>query len=319
MLTDLLDAALSAPKRVFDALDRDQIDSRRASLRGDRAMIEIRGVQRPDGAQYGAALVQALQQLPGVSWAVVNAPLSRVVVALAPPPAPTLPELVALVDRVEHEHHIGDEPADRAQSVDQALGALALNVAGLVGAAVGAMLGYTPLPAELAAVVTAAEAQPRVREVLEEVLGRCATDLGLAMLSAAGQGLAGGWFGLGVDAAQRTGMLGAARAALGGWQAQEGELLADPTRAGAELVVVERKQAESCGEYLDKGSPILVEGRLQTREWEAKDGGKRTVIEVVAERVQFMGRGRAAAPATVPASAEPFAEDAGSGNDDVPF
>jgi small subunit ribosomal protein S18 len=41
----------------------------------------------------------------------------------------------------------------------------------------------------------------------------------------------------------------------------------------------------------------------------------------VAERVQFMGRGRAAAPATVAASAEPFGEDAGSGNgsDDVPF
>ena len=85
-------------------------------------------------------------------------------------------------------------------------------------------------------------------------------------------------------------------------------------------VVVWGKQAESCGEYLDKGSPILVEGRLQTREWEAKDGGKRTVIEVVAERVQFMGRGKAATPATVPA-AEPFAEEAAApgGGDEVPF
>src|SRR6202008_1762721 len=46
------------------------------------------------------------------------------------------------------------------------------------------------------------------------------------------------------------------------------------------------KQAESSGESPDKGSPTLVEGRLQTREWEAKDGGKRTVMEVVAERVQ---------------------------------
>src|SRR5881296_4439547 len=65
-------------------------------------------------------------------------------------------------------------------------------------------------------------------------------------------------------------------------------------------VVVWGKQAESCGEYLDKGSPILVEGRLQTREWEGKDGQKRTVIEVVAERVQFMGRGKqpAGAPGT---------------------
>jgi single stranded DNA-binding protein (ssb) len=37
-------------------------------------------------------------------------------------------------------------------------------------------------------------------------------------------------------------------------------------------VVVWGKQAESCGEYLDKGSPIMVEGRLQTRDWETKDG-----------------------------------------------
>jgi len=83
-------------------------------------------------------------------------------------------------------------------------------------------------------------------------------------------------------------------------------------------VVVWGKQAESCGEYLDKGSPILVEGRLQTREWEGKDGQKRTVVEVVAERVQFMGRGKTAAPATVPA-AESFAEETTGGGDDVPF
>ena len=88
-------------------------------------------------------------------------------------------------------------------------------------------------------------------------------------------------------------------------------------------VVVWGKQAESCGEYLDKGSPILVEGRLQTREWEGKDGQKRTVIEVVAERVQFMGRARTAAtPAAVPAAAESFAEEprgGGGGDEDVPF
>ena len=82
-------------------------------------------------------------------------------------------------------------------------------------------------------------------------------------------------------------------------------------------VVVWGKQAESCREYLDKGSPILVEGRLQTRDWEAKDGQKRTVTEVVAERVQFMGRGKGPAPAAVPA-AESFSEE-GASDDDVPF
>ena len=83
-------------------------------------------------------------------------------------------------------------------------------------------------------------------------------------------------------------------------------------------VVVWGKQAESCREYLDKGSPILIEGRLQTRDWESKEGQKRTVTEVVAERVQFLGRGKAAAPAAVPA-AEPFGEETPPGDDDVPF
>ncbi len=59
-------------------------------------------------------------------------------------------------------------------------------------------------------------------------------------------------------------------------------------------IVVWGKQAESCGEYLDKGSQIFVEGRLQTRDWEGKDGQKRSVTEVVAERVQFMGRTKGA-------------------------
>src|SRR5205814_2803881 len=84
-------------------------------------------------------------------------------------------------------------------------------------------------------------------------------------------------------------------------------------------IVVWGKQAESCREYLDKGSPVLIEGRLQTRDWEAKDGQKRTVTEVVAERVQFMGRGRGAAPATVPAAAEPFSSEEAPADDDVPF
>jgi single-strand DNA-binding protein len=84
-------------------------------------------------------------------------------------------------------------------------------------------------------------------------------------------------------------------------------------------VIVWSKQAESCGEYLDKGSPVLIEGRLQTREWEGKDGQKRSVVEVVAERVQFMGRGKPAAPAAV-AAGEPFTEETRSAEgDDVPF
>lgn len=53
-------------------------------------------------------------------------------------------------------------------------------------------------------------------------------------------------------------------------------------------VVVWGRQAETCGEYLRKGAPVMVEGRLQYEEWE-KDGKKNNRLRVVAERVQFMG------------------------------
>lgn len=54
-------------------------------------------------------------------------------------------------------------------------------------------------------------------------------------------------------------------------------------------IVVWGKQAESCGEYLHKGRPALVEGHLQQRSWETPDGQKRSKYEVVAERVLFVG------------------------------
>jgi single-strand DNA-binding protein len=53
--------------------------------------------------------------------------------------------------------------------------------------------------------------------------------------------------------------------------------------------VVWNKQAETCNQYLHKGSPIFIEGRLQSRSWEDNAGQKRNVIEVRAERVQFLG------------------------------
>ena len=54
-------------------------------------------------------------------------------------------------------------------------------------------------------------------------------------------------------------------------------------------VVVWGKMAEICGEYLTKGRPVLVEGRLKSRSWEAQDGQKRSALDVVATNVQFMG------------------------------
>jgi single-strand DNA-binding protein len=56
-------------------------------------------------------------------------------------------------------------------------------------------------------------------------------------------------------------------------------------------VTVWKKQAELCCQYLRKGSPIFIEGRLAMDSWEGQDGQKRTKIRVVAENFQFIGGG----------------------------
>ena len=53
-------------------------------------------------------------------------------------------------------------------------------------------------------------------------------------------------------------------------------------------VVVWGRRAEVCGEYLSKGSPVFVEGRLQSRDWETQEGQKRNTVEVVADNIQFL-------------------------------
>lgn len=52
-------------------------------------------------------------------------------------------------------------------------------------------------------------------------------------------------------------------------------------------IVVFGKQAETASQYLTKGSSVLIEGRIQTRTWDAQDGTKRNKTEIVADRVQF--------------------------------
>ena len=85
-------------------------------------------------------------------------------------------------------------------------------------------------------------------------------------------------------------------------------------------IVVWGRQAEVLSEYLKKGSQVHVEGRLQTRSWTDNDGGKRYTTEIVASRIQMLGRPedrRAPEPIeeaeALGAPAEPNEED------DIPF
>lgn len=63
-------------------------------------------------------------------------------------------------------------------------------------------------------------------------------------------------------------------------------------------VTVWGEQAENCNKYLSKGRSVYVEGRLQTRSWDDKDGQKKYSTEVIAERVKFLGGGSGAGAGT---------------------
>ena len=91
-------------------------------------------------------------------------------------------------------------------------------------------------------------------------------------------------------------------------------------------ITVWGNQGENCAQYLAKGRPVAVDGRLEWREWEAQDGTKRQAVEIIADSVQFLGgKGEAGGDAGgnefVPAGAGAANADFGGGSsdDDIPF
>ena len=96
-------------------------------------------------------------------------------------------------------------------------------------------------------------------------------------------------------------------------------------------VVVWGKLAETCEKYLAKGRQCFVEGRLQTRSWDDKDGNKRYTTEIVASTVQFLGAGaganaqpQAGASMGAPMSDQPVgdmpqAQESAFTEDEIPF
>ena len=88
-------------------------------------------------------------------------------------------------------------------------------------------------------------------------------------------------------------------------------------------VVVWGRQAETASEYLQKGSPVFVEGRLQFDQWESSQGEKRSKLRVRAERVQFLSSGGGAGGASTGSAEQPLDVPPPSvpppADDDVPF
>jgi single-strand DNA-binding protein len=90
-------------------------------------------------------------------------------------------------------------------------------------------------------------------------------------------------------------------------------------------------QGENCAQYLAKGRPVAVDGRLNWREWEAKDGSKRQSVDIIADSVQFLGSrdgaqsngGNSIAESDLPADTSDFQQagvaSGGGSDDEIPF
>jgi single-strand DNA-binding protein len=70
------------------------------------------------------------------------------------------------------------------------------------------------------------------------------------------------------------------------WRDKDGQ---NQERTEWHRIVVWGKTAENCAQYLQKGRSCYIEGRIQTREWEDKEGNKRQTTEIVAQNVTFLG------------------------------
>lgn len=108
------------------------------------------------------------------------------------------------------------------------------------------------------------------------------------------------------------------------WKDQSGE---KQQRTDWHTVVAWRRLAEICGQYLSKGRLVYIEGKLQTRSWQDREGNKRYSTEVQADNMVMLGGGRSeegqAPPPAQPAPAAqstPAADsDSGTTDDDIPF
>jgi single-strand DNA-binding protein len=84
-------------------------------------------------------------------------------------------------------------------------------------------------------------------------------------------------------------------------------------------IVAWGRLAEICGEHLSKGKQVYIEGRLQTRDWEDREGNKRRTTEITAQQLLMLGRRGDAPGGGVSEGEGPAEPDAEEGSDDIPF
>ncbi|GIJ79526.1 ATPase, P-type (transporting), HAD superfamily, subfamily IC [Micromonospora phaseoli] len=223
------------------------LTSRRIWSRPGRHHIEVHGVCQDGGDTLASQVETALERMPGVLWARVNAPSGRVVVAVDTP-GPKVRELVATISRVERScpHEPDPEippphPPEEGPRTPRTLGALASDALGLTISAATRILPVTPIPGEVAGLLTAIDLHPKLHALAGLGLRRDPrADLLFPLTEAVVQGLTGGWTGIVLDGAQRIVQWGEGLAQLRAWEKAEPRLTGKPDRAVARTPAYER-------------------------------------------------------------------------------
>ena len=201
--------------------------SRRVTqTRPGHAYLSVRGLGGLQGDRIAAAVEREVSRLQGVNWASVNPVLASVIVSFEDGQV-GVGDIADVVASVEEAHSAGDDlgaiphhPADNAP-IGRALATLAGDVIGLGFAAVGRVARVPALPVEAASAVTALDAVGPVQRLLQ---GRPRAATGVALASAALQGMGQGPLGLAVDIAYRVAALSELTARRDAWLRAEPEL-----------------------------------------------------------------------------------------------
>lgn len=204
---------------------------RRLWVADGRAHIEVRGLDGAANEGIRSRAKSALEALEGVHWAEVNAITARVAV-IFDGDAVGVDDLVEVLEGVEEAEDWSHErfPAERpehpgdSEPLRRNLAALTADVLGLGVSIFGQVLEATPIPAELASLVTLVDSTPRFRRVLEHHLGHALTDVGLAMANALAQALGQGPAGLALDIGNRLSLISEITARNAVWERREPEL-----------------------------------------------------------------------------------------------
>lgn len=238
------------------------LSRRRVWSRPGRHHIEVHGVCQDGGNRLARQVEDALERMPGVAWARVNAPSGRVVVAVQNP-EPTMRDLIETISRVEQacDHEPDPEippphPPEEGPRTPRTLGGLASDALGLTISAATRILPFAPLPGEVSGLLAAVDLQPKVHEFVGKRLrSDPRADILFPLAEAVVQGLTGRWTGIVLDGAQRVVQWGEARAQLSAWERAEPRLTGDADRATARWPVVDRPRPKPDGpveRYINK-------------------------------------------------------------------